>query len=66
MLRLFVFGISWFQAASCESRVGFSTYKAYIVETSVNDEYVSDICFNRIFKYYASVNITVNTGINFK
>ena len=60
------FGVSWFQAASCETGRGFSTYKSYIVETSVNDEYVSDICYNRVFRGYASYNITVNTGIKFE
>ena len=60
------FGTSWFQAASCQSSNGFSIYKAYIVETSSSNSYTSYICYNRIFKGYASYNITVNTGINFK
>lgn len=64
--RAVCFGRSWFQAASCQSGDGFSTYRAYIVETSPSSNYTSDICYNRIFKGYASYNITVNTGINFK
>ena len=60
------FGTSWFQAASCESGKGFSTYKAYIVETSSSGSYTSDICYNRVFRGYASYNITVNTGISFR
>ena len=60
------FGTSWFQAASCQSGNGFSTYKAYIVETSPSNSYTSSICFNLVFRGYASYNITVNTGINFK
>ena len=60
------FGTSWFQAASCESGKGFSTYKAYIVETSSSSSYTSYICYNRVFRGYASYNITVNTGIKFK
>ena len=60
------FGVSWFQAASCESGKGFSTYKAYIVETSSSSSYTSSICYNRVFRGYASYNITVNTGIKFK
>ena len=60
------FGTSQFQSASCNSTVGFSYYKAYIVETSNSNSYTSSYCFNHVFKYYASVNITVNTGINFK
>ena len=59
------FGTSWFQAASCESGKGFSTYKAYIVETSNSNSYTSSICYNRVFRGYASFNITVNTGIKF-
>ena len=59
------FGTSWFQAASCESNKGFSTYKAYIVETSNSTSYTSSYCFNYVFRYYASFNITVNTGIKF-
>ena len=64
--RAVCFGTSWFQAASCESRSGFSAYKAYIVETSPSNSYTSYICYNRVFKGYASYNITVNTGIKFK
>ena len=60
------FGVSWFQAASCQSGTGFSTYKAYIVETSPSNSYTSAICYNLIFKGYASFNITVSTGIKFK
>ena len=60
------FGTSWFQAASCQSGNGFSTYKAYIVETSSSNSYTSYICYNRVFRGYASFNITVNTGIKFK
>ena len=59
------FGTSWFQAASCESGTGFSTYKAYIVETSSSNSYTSSICYNRVFSSYASFNITVSTGIKF-
>ena len=64
--RAVCFGVSWFQAASCQSGNGFSTYKAYIVETSPSNSYTSYICFNRIFKGYAYYNITVSTGIKFK
>ena len=60
------FGTSWFQAASCNSTVGFSYYKAYIVETSNSNSYTSFYCFNYVFRGYASFNITVNTGIKFK
>ena len=60
------FGVSYFLAASCESGRGFSTYKAYIVETSPSNDYTSSICYNRVFRGYASYNITVNTGIKFK
>ena len=59
------FDTSWFQAASCQGGIGFSTYKAYIVETSPSSNYVSDICYNRVFSGYASFNITVSTGIKF-
>lgn len=59
------FGTSWFQAASCQSGNGFSTYKAYIVETSSSNSYTSSYCFNYVFRGYASFNITVNTGIKF-
>ena len=64
--RAVCFGVSYFLAASCESGKGFSTYKAYIVETSPSNSYTSDICFNRIFKGYMYYNITVSTGIKFK
>ena len=60
------FGVSWFQAACCQSGTGFSKYKAYIVETSPSNDYTSDICYNYIFKGYAYYNITVSTGIKFK
>ena len=60
------FGVSWFQAASCQSGNGFSGYKAYIVETSPSNSYTSSICFNLIFKDYANYNIAVSTGIKFK
>ena len=60
------FGTSWFQAASCDSTVGFSYHKAYIVETSNSNSYTSSYCFNYVFRGYASFNITVNTGIKFK
>ena len=59
------FGTSGFQSASCGSTVGFSYYKAYIVETSNSNSYTSSYCFNRVFSSYASFNITVNTGIKF-
>lgn len=64
--RAVCFGVSYFQATSCQSGNGFSTYKAYIVETSPSNSYTSYICFNRIFKGYAYYNITVSTGIKFK
>ena len=64
--RAVCFGTSYFLAASCQGGNGFSTYKAYIVETSTSNNYTSDICFNRIFKGYAHYNITVSTGIKFK
>ena len=60
------FGTSGFQAASCGPNTGFSYYKAYIVETSSSNSYTSSYCFNRVFRGYASFNITVNTGIKFK
>ena len=60
------FDVSWFQVACCQSGNGFSTYKAYIVETSPSNSYTSSICFNLIFKGYAYYNITVSTGIKFK
>ena len=59
------FGVSRFQAASCQSGTGFSEYKSYIVETSKSPTYTSDNCFNLVFKDYESFNITVSTGINF-
>ena len=64
--RAVCFGTSYFLAASCQSGNGFSTYKAYIVETSPSNSYTSSICFNLIFKGYAYYNITVSTGIKFK
>lgn len=64
--RAVCFGTSWFQAASCSSDIGFSQYKAYIVETSNSNSYTSSYCFNRVFRDYASFNITVETGIKFK
>ena len=64
--RAVCFGTSWFQAASCQSGNGFSTYKAYIVETSPSNSYTSSICFNLVFRGYAYYNITVSTGIKFK
>ena len=64
--RAVCFGTRWFQAASCQSGNGFSTYKAYIVETSPSNSYTSSYCFNRVFRGYASFNITVSTGIKFK
>ena len=60
------FGTSGFQVASCADKVGFSYYKAYIVETSPSNSYVSSYCFNLVFRYYESFNITLNTGIKFK
>lgn len=60
------FGRQYFLVASCVDKIGFSTYKAYIVETSPSTKYVSDICFNRIFRGYAHYNITVSPGIKFK
>ena len=59
------FGRRYFEVASCVDKVGFTNYKSYIVETSNSNKYVSDICFNRVFRSYASFNITVNTGIKF-
>ena len=64
--RAVCFGVSYFLAASGQGGIGFSTYKAYIVETSPSNSYASYICFNRIFKDYAHYNITVSTGIKFK
>ena len=60
------FGVSYFLTASCQSGDGFSTYKAYIVETSPSNSYTGSTCFNLVFRYYASFNITVSTGIKFK
>lgn len=59
------FGHRYFQAASCSSNAGFTNYKSYIVETSNSNSYTSSYCFNRVFSYYASFNITVSTGIKF-
>ena len=64
--RAVCFGVSYFLTASCQSGNGFSTYKAYIVETSPSNSYTSSICFNLVFKGYAYYNITVSTGIKFK
>ena len=64
--RAVCFGTSGFQSASCNSTVGFSYYKAYIVETSNSNSYTSSYCFNYVFRGYASYNITVNTGISFR
>ena len=60
------FGSSGFQSNACNSRNGFLSYKAYIVETSNATSYNSSFCYNLVFRSYASYNITVNTGINFK
>ena len=60
------FGTSYFLVDSCNSNIGFSNRKAYIVETSNSNSYTSSYCFNLVFRYYASFNITVNTGIKFK
>ena len=60
------FGTNSFMSASCNSTVGFSYYKAYIVETSNSNSYTSSYCFNYVFRGYASFNIKVNTGIKFK
>lgn len=46
-------------------KTGFTDYKSYIVETSPSNDYVSDIAFNKVFRYYESFNITVNTDIKF-
>ena len=59
------FGTSGFLVASCMDKTGFSYYKSYIVETSNSNSYVSNNCFNFVFRYYASFNITVSTGIKF-
>ena len=63
--RAVCFGVSYFLTASCQSGDGFSTYKAYIVETSPSNSYTSSTCFNLVFRSYASFNITVSTGIKF-
>lgn len=60
------FGRQYFEVASCVDKVGFTNYKSYIVETSNVNSYPTSYCFNYVFRYYASFNITVNTGINFK
>ena len=60
------FGRKYFEVASCVDKVGFTNYKSYIVETSPSNSYVSEIAFNKVFRSYASFNITVNTGIKFK
>lgn len=59
------FGRRYFEAASCMDKTGFTDYKSYIVETSPSNDYVSDIAFNKVFRYYESFNITVNTDIKF-
>ena len=64
--RAVCFGVSYFLTASCQSGNGFSTYKAYIVETSPSNSYTSSICFNLVFRGYAHYNITISTGIKFK
>ena len=64
--RAVCFGVSYFLTASCQSGNGFSTYKAYIVETSPSNSYTSSTCFNLVFKGYAHYNITISTGIKFK
>ena len=64
--RAVCFGTSYFLVDSCNSDIGFSNRKAYIVETSSSNSYPTSYCFNLVFRYYASFNITVNTGINFK
>lgn len=60
------FGERYFQAASCMDKKGFTVYKSYIVETSNVNSYPNGYCFNYVFRYYASFNITVETGIKFK
>lgn len=60
------FGTSYFMVASCVDKVGFSSYKSYIVETSKSNSYPNSYCFNYVFRYYESFNITVETGIKFK
>ena len=60
------FGERYFEVASCMDKTGFSIYKSYIVETSNSNSYPNSYCFNYVFRYYASFNITVSTGIKFK
>ena len=60
------FGRQYFEVASCVDKVGFTNYKSYIVETSPSNSYATEIAFNKVFRNYASFNITVNNGINFK
>lgn len=63
------FGERYFQVASCVDKVGFTNYKSYIVETSNSNSNATGACavsFNIAFRYYASFNITVNTGISFR
>ena len=60
------FGRQYFEVASCVDKVGFTNYKSYIVETSNSTSYPNSYCFNYVFRYYASFNITVNNGIKFK
>ena len=59
------FGRQYFEASACADKTGFTDYKSYIVETSPSNDYVSDIAFNKVFRYYESFNITVNTDIKF-
>lgn len=63
------FGERYFQVASCMDKTGFTLYKSYIVETSNSNSNATghcDVSFNIAFRYYASFNITVETGIKFK
>ena len=61
------FGVNYFQAASCQSSNGFSTYKAYIVLAQPSATVTSEYCFNRVFATYEAYNITVSSpGIKFK
>lgn len=60
------FGRQYFEVASCVDKVGFTNHKSYIVETSNSTSYTSSQCFNYVFRYYASFNITVGTGIKFR
>ena len=64
--RAVCFGIRGFMVASCMDKVGFSNYKSYIVETSNSNSYTSEIAFNKVFRGYASYNITVSPGIKFR